>query len=29
MQGLHVHIGSQILDVKPFAESVAPLAALG
>ena len=29
MQGLHVHVGSQILDVEPFAESVAPLAALG
>jgi diaminopimelate decarboxylase len=29
MQGLHVHIGSQILDVEPFAASVAPLAALG
>ncbi len=29
MQGLHVHIGSQILEVEPFAESVAPLAALG
>jgi diaminopimelate decarboxylase len=29
MRGLHVHIGSQILDVEPFAESVAPLAALG
>jgi diaminopimelate decarboxylase len=29
MQGLHVHVGSQILDVAPFAESVAPLAALG
>jgi diaminopimelate decarboxylase len=29
MQGLHVHVGSQILDVGPFAESVAPVAALG
>jgi diaminopimelate decarboxylase len=29
MKGLHVHVGSQILDVGPFAESVAPLAALG
>lgn len=29
MQGLHVHIGSQILDVEPFAESVARVAALG
>ena len=29
MQGLHVHVGSQILDVEPFAESVAPVAALG
>jgi diaminopimelate decarboxylase len=29
MQGLHVHVGSQILAVEPFAESVAPLAALG
>ena len=29
MQGLHVHIGSQILDVEPFARSVAPVAALG
>jgi diaminopimelate decarboxylase len=29
MQGLHVHVGSQILDVEPFARSVAPLAALG
>jgi diaminopimelate decarboxylase len=29
MQGLHVHVGSQILDVRPFAESVAPVAALG
>ena len=27
--GLHVHVGSQILDVEPFAESVAPVAALG
>jgi diaminopimelate decarboxylase len=29
MQGVHVHVGSQILDVGPFAESVAPVAALG
>ena len=29
MQGLHVHVGSQILDVEPFADSVAPVAALG
>ena len=29
MKGLHVHIGSQILDVEPFAQSVAPVAALG
>jgi diaminopimelate decarboxylase len=29
MQGLHVHVGSQILDVEPFAASVAPVAALG
>jgi diaminopimelate decarboxylase len=29
MRGLHVHVGSQILDVGPFAESVAPLARLG
>ena len=29
MQGLHVHIGSQILEVDPFAQSVGPLAALG
>jgi diaminopimelate decarboxylase len=29
MQGLHVHVGSQILDVGPFAASVAPLARLG
>ena len=29
MLGLHVHVGSQILDVEPFAESVAPVAALG
>jgi diaminopimelate decarboxylase len=29
MRGLHVHVGSQILEVGPFAESVAPLAALG
>ena len=29
MQGLHVHVGSQILDVEPFAASIAPVAALG
>jgi diaminopimelate decarboxylase len=29
MRGLHVHVGSQILEVEPFAQSVAPLAALG
>lgn len=29
MQGLHVHVGSQILAVEPFAASVAPLARLG
>jgi diaminopimelate decarboxylase len=29
MQGLHVHVGSQILDVEPFVRSVAPVAALG
>src|SRR5215211_2614711 len=29
MQGLHVHVGSQILGVEPFARSVAPVAALG
>jgi diaminopimelate decarboxylase len=29
MQGLHVHIGSQILDLEPFAQSVAPVAGLG
>jgi diaminopimelate decarboxylase len=29
MRGLHVHVGSQILDVEPFADSVAPIAALG
>ncbi|HYI20471.1 MAG TPA: diaminopimelate decarboxylase [Solirubrobacteraceae bacterium] len=29
MQGLHVHVGSQILDVEPFVQSVAPVAALG
>ena len=29
MRGLHVHVGSQILDVEPFAESVAPVARLG
>ena len=29
MRGVHVHVGSQILDVGPFVESVAPVAALG
>jgi diaminopimelate decarboxylase len=29
MRGLHVHVGSQILDVGPFADSVAAIAALG
>jgi diaminopimelate decarboxylase len=29
MRGLHVHVGSQILDVSPLAESVAAMAALG
>ena len=29
MRGLHVHVGSQIVDVEPFARSVAPVAALG
>jgi diaminopimelate decarboxylase len=29
MRGVHVHVGSQILDVEPFAASVAPAAALG
>jgi len=29
MDGLHVHVGSQILDVGPFVASVAPIAALG
>jgi diaminopimelate decarboxylase len=29
MRGLHAHVGSQILDVEPFARSVAPLAELG
>jgi diaminopimelate decarboxylase len=29
MRGLHVHVGSQIMDVQPFADSVAPVAALG
>ena len=29
MQGVHVHVGSQILEVEPFAASVAPVAALG
>jgi diaminopimelate decarboxylase len=27
--GLHVHVGSQILDVEPFAQSVAAVAGLG
>jgi diaminopimelate decarboxylase len=29
MQGLHVHVGSQILEVEPFVESVAAVARLG
>lgn len=29
MQGLHVHVGSQILDAEPFAQSVPPVAKLG
>jgi diaminopimelate decarboxylase len=29
MQGLHVHIGSQIMDLEPFAESVGRIARLG
>jgi diaminopimelate decarboxylase len=29
MEGLHVHVGSQILSVEPFAASVPPVAALG
>jgi diaminopimelate decarboxylase len=29
MQGLHVHIGSQIMDLEPFAESVGRVARLG
>jgi diaminopimelate decarboxylase len=29
MLGLHVHVGSQILDVEPFADSVPPIAKLG
>jgi diaminopimelate decarboxylase len=29
MKGLHVHVGSQILDVDPFADSVEPVARLG
>jgi diaminopimelate decarboxylase len=29
MRGLHVHVGSQIVDVEPFAESVAAIAELG
>jgi diaminopimelate decarboxylase len=29
MRGLHVHVGSQIMDVDPFRQSVAALAALG
>jgi diaminopimelate decarboxylase len=29
MQGVHVHVGSQILDVEPFAAAVRAVAALG
>ena len=29
IQGLHVHVGSQILEVEPFVRSVAAAAALG
>jgi diaminopimelate decarboxylase len=29
MRGLHVHVGSQILDLEPFAESIARVATLG
>ena len=29
MRGLHVHIGSQIMDLEPFAESVGRIARLG
>lgn len=29
MDGLHVHVGSQILDLEPFVASVAAIAALG
>ena len=29
LRGLHVHIGSQIMDLEPFAESVARVASLG
>ncbi|MDX6296344.1 MAG: diaminopimelate decarboxylase [Nocardioidaceae bacterium] len=29
MQGVHVHVGSQILEVQPFVESVAAVARLG
>jgi diaminopimelate decarboxylase len=29
LDGLHVHIGSQILDTKPFAQAVEAIAALG
>ena len=29
MRGLHAHIGSQIMELEPFRESVAALAALG
>ena len=29
MHGLHVHVGSQIMDVEPFARSVAAVAELG
>ena len=29
MRGVHVHVGSQILELQPFVESVAPVAQLG
>ena len=29
MRGLHMHVGSQIVDVEPFAQSVAAIAGLG
>ena len=29
LDGVHVHVGSQILDTRPFAEAVAAVAALG